>query len=400
MVNFKIAPFPQNNQIASCHLDALRGLAAFAVMLGHVRLALIKDTIDVPNLLPWQKIIYLLTSFGPPAVIIFFVMSGYLVGSSVIRTQMNDNWRWGNYFIARFSRIYTVLIPALIIGLAIDLSGSSLLPQSSIYHTPGYNVMFPEKVTDMITEKIFLLHLLNLQDIWCTTLGSNHPLWSLANEWWYYMLFPIVTSLIFRLTNIKKRNPLLIAVELTAIIAIMLLIGSEVLVLFPIWVIGALIGLIPRRDHTKIPALLMSAILIALLITLSAKVFGNYQQIISTYGVGLVTAMLIYFTTCIGTQVKSKKYKSVTQFFSKISFSMYAMHMPIVTLAAAIIIGPNKRLLPTPNGVALILILSTIVTAYSYITWNLFEKQTPKVKSLLLEIIKNKITPKSENLKK
>jgi peptidoglycan/LPS O-acetylase OafA/YrhL len=35
----------------------------------------------------------------------------------------------------------------------------------------------------------FVGNLLQLQTIVVSSLGSNGPLWSLANEWWYYVLF-------------------------------------------------------------------------------------------------------------------------------------------------------------------------------------------------------------------
>src|SRR6202030_3749589 len=43
-----------------------------------------------------------------------------------------------------------------------------------------------------ITPGIFLGNLFFVQTILCRTFGSNGPLWSLANEFWYYLLFPLL----------------------------------------------------------------------------------------------------------------------------------------------------------------------------------------------------------------
>lgn len=71
---------------ASVLLDLLRGLAALLVLLGHWRNLLF---IDYPQLTAHKAMLavpYILSSAGHQAVVIFFVLSGYLISGSVFRS--------------------------------------------------------------------------------------------------------------------------------------------------------------------------------------------------------------------------------------------------------------------------------------------------------------------------
>src|SRR4051794_19001339 len=107
---------PSSDSLASVHLDSIRGIAAVLVVIGHARRLLLHDLNELPNRSMAMKALYFITSLGTPAVLIFFGLSGFLVGSSVIRAFQTGRWSWGRYAAARISRIHTVLIPAVLIG--------------------------------------------------------------------------------------------------------------------------------------------------------------------------------------------------------------------------------------------------------------------------------------------
>ena len=100
-------PIPRN-----ITLDWLRGLSALAVFSGHLRAALFVDFSTQADPSIMQKIFYLMTGLGHQAVIIFFVLSGYLVGGSVIRSMRGKSMLdIKKYSIARITRLWAVLIP-------------------------------------------------------------------------------------------------------------------------------------------------------------------------------------------------------------------------------------------------------------------------------------------------
>ena len=175
------------NTSLSWSLDFLRWVAAFLVVIGHLRSLMFVEYEKIESITIIDKMFYFFTGFGHESVIVFFVLSGYLVGGEFLRID-KTNKMFMIYMIKRFSRIFMVFFPALIIGGIIDLIGSHWINYGGIYqnafHIPSMNF----SVLDRLTPEIFLTNLTMMQTSLGHTLGSNGPLWSLANEWWYYML--------------------------------------------------------------------------------------------------------------------------------------------------------------------------------------------------------------------
>src|SRR3954454_24406268 len=93
----------------SIHLDAMRGFAALVVFLGHARFmfigyasqakaaatAVATRVSAAPEAITW----------GHEAVVVFFVLSGYLVGGSVLRDIKLQRWSWQKYLTLRLTRL-------------------------------------------------------------------------------------------------------------------------------------------------------------------------------------------------------------------------------------------------------------------------------------------------------
>ena len=67
-----------------------------------------------------DRLFYFATGLGHQAVVVFFVLSGYLVGGSVLTAYQSGRWSWAAYALRRLTRLWVVLLPALIITLAVD----------------------------------------------------------------------------------------------------------------------------------------------------------------------------------------------------------------------------------------------------------------------------------------
>ena len=108
-------------------LDFLRAAAALLVLFWHSRDAYFHytDVLAQPGLL--LKLFYFVTGLAGEAVVIFFVLSGFLIGGSLADSLQRGSFDLVRYLIARFVRIYIVYIPALIITEAVFLFGSLLL---------------------------------------------------------------------------------------------------------------------------------------------------------------------------------------------------------------------------------------------------------------------------------
>jgi len=112
------------------YLDLARGVAALLVALSHLRGFVFVDfhAVDHPGLV-WSGF-YFVTGFGHQAVMVFFVMSGFLVGGTVVSRAETGQWSWIDYAITRMTRLWIVLLPALLLtalwdNLGIAITGSS-----------------------------------------------------------------------------------------------------------------------------------------------------------------------------------------------------------------------------------------------------------------------------------
>jgi peptidoglycan/LPS O-acetylase OafA/YrhL len=143
------------------------------------------------------------------AVIVFFVISGHAVASSLYRH--NDVTK---FLSARFSRVYSIAIPALFLTLALDLA------------VGVNNTGYPEWQYDQWA-KFIALSLAFLGESWHMAHRpfSIIPYWSLAYEFWYYLLVAA-----FSLKNVKLKLAL-------SMLALMFA-GPKLILLLPCWLLG------------------------------------------------------------------------------------------------------------------------------------------------------------------
>jgi hypothetical protein len=232
------------NSSTSDFLNASRWIAAFLVVLGHVfSISISMDHYyDIPDRSLLLRGLHFFSGFGHIAVIVFFVISGFLVGGRAILRSLNQEFRVTDYFSHRFSRIYTVFIPALIVGYIIDWSGIKFFNSSGVYIHPEqfYGNPLGNDITKHLSLKIFVGNLMQLQTITVSSLGSNGPLWSLANEWWYYVVFALC-MIAYRSGRVLTR-----VVAGGAIVAMVMVLPLTISLWFVIWGVGAGVAVLDR----------------------------------------------------------------------------------------------------------------------------------------------------------
>src|SRR5438046_727325 len=108
------------------HIDMLRGLAAVLVMVGHLRSFVFVNFASLNNPDVTIKLFYGLTGLGHQAVIVFFAMSGFLVGGKALDDMISGRWSWSRYLVRRLLRLWIVLISALVTTAILDWIGIAL----------------------------------------------------------------------------------------------------------------------------------------------------------------------------------------------------------------------------------------------------------------------------------
>jgi len=87
-------------------------------------------------------------------------------------------------------------------------------------------------MTTHLSLDTFLGNLMQLQTIVVSSFGSNGPLWSLANEWWYYVAFGLFMMA-------YGSGPVLVRFAMVgAIVAMMIVLPLNISLWLVIWGVG------------------------------------------------------------------------------------------------------------------------------------------------------------------
>jgi len=252
---------PSHETNASVHLDAIRGAAALTVFLSHGRPLFLRSGLssalqagthtDAPqetSAADAQR-----TTVGHEAVIVFFILSGYFVGGSVIRSMKNGSYAWKPYLFQRLTRLWVVLIPALLLGLAVDLVGMHFFGGPfSIYATPS---QIAPGLVSRLSFSYLLGNIFFLQDTFFKNYGTNVALWSLACEFWQYVFFPLLLSVL-----LPGRSSVRRVINAVLLFAVMLFCGRHVVQYFPLWLFGCAVAVLPLRIPASIQRLVTGSL--------------------------------------------------------------------------------------------------------------------------------------------
>ena len=329
---------------ASAHLDLIRAVAAWAVMWGHVRSNFFVDFEHLARKNLLLQGLYFVTGFGHQAVMVFFVLSGFLISSSVMHSYVSGSWSWREYAINRSSRLYVVLVPGLLLGLLWDKLGSIASAATGLYSQPleGFGAAIAQ---NQITLGAFIGNLFFLQTILCPTFGSNGPLWSLANEFWYYALFPV--ALFAGIAWAKRAVPRALVLSIfTASLGVFL--GWDKLVGFVIWLTGFGLVVAYSKLQTTSKSWLMPYMVVTSLVVagcLVAARLGHPAALGSDLAVGIGFALFLFGVLDMGIAGQFRSYKRFSHFFAGFSYSLYVLHFPFVLFLRACI-APSERWQP------------------------------------------------------
>jgi peptidoglycan/LPS O-acetylase OafA/YrhL len=310
-------------------------------MWGHLRALFFVDFQHIEHNSPLLSVLYFFTGFGHEAVMVFFVLSGFFISSAVLSRRASGNWSWHEYTIDRSSRLYVVLIPALLLGWLWDRAGSSIFASTGLYSQPlvGFGTAVAQ---NRLTPGIFIGNLFFLQTIVCPTFGSNGPLWSLANEFWYYMLFPVVLA-----TGMAWRANSTLRAILLAILAICLAIflGSEISMGFLIWLAGTVLVFAYSNCGFSGKGWLILYFLassLALCACLRGARTGNSAMLGSDLAVGVAFCLFLFGVLQMDVAVGRGFYPRTAHIMAGFSYSLYVLHFPLLLLLRAWMVPPQR----------------------------------------------------------
>lgn len=370
---------------ASAHFDLIRGLAAWAVMWGHLRALFFVDFQHIEHSGAFLGGLYFVSGFGHEAVMVFFVLSGFFISSAVLSRRASGKWSWRDYAIDRLSRLYVVLIPALVLGWIWDKVGISIFASTGIYSRPiaDFGAAIAQ---NRLGPGVFLGNLFFLQTIFCPTFGSNSPLWSLANEFWYYVLFPIALA-----AGIAWRmNSKLRAIVFTLLtVSLTIFLGSGISIGFVIWLAGTVLVLAHSNCRFSRKRWLIFYLLASSL-ALSACLLGartGYPMVLgSDLAVGIVFSLFLFgiLQTNIGTG--RSFYSRTAHSMAGFSYSLYVLHFPLLLFLRAWVAAP-QRWQPDVTHLSYGAIIGAVTITFAWFVSTFTENKTGVARHWMREVI-------------
>lgn len=345
-------------------LDGVRTIAVTLVIMRHCFDRPLKAIHDIPMIFQY------IMSLGWVGVHLFFVLSGFLIGGGIYKTIRDGNFSFRRFYIKRFFRIIPVAFALLLI-----------LHKQYI----GFNF-------GTISNFLFISNYTNT--------GWTAHYWSLNVEEHFYVIFPILFLILYRIFwgNLNR-----ILIALLSIITVSWIFRYYIVVINPIrylfasdpytishWqidyfllgVLGAILyinNLIPKNRLLSI-LLWMTPVFYLILAIITAQI-SPHTPLSNQNPVNIALLAPFYAILCFLTVILTATQKNLlTVFFSSpgfkwisiLSYSMYLWHLFIIEKVLVKI--PIPQLSSTIMSMVVFLIVYSLTILISIISYRLFEK--------------------------
>lgn len=375
-------------------LDLFRWMAALAVVFAHANNRVFTKVLSLPpdERSPAHFAFALLSGFAWPAVMIFFVLSGYLVGGlAVVRYRESGRLGLVDYAISRFTRLWVVLIPALALTLILNMVGIHIFDgiESGVYSVHGSE----GNVTLLHDGLTASCNILFLQTAFCFQYGDNGALWSLFNEFWYYVAFPLVLlglfsgySTFWRLLLVGAAGALLILLGSFQFVSV----AAPLAPYFLLWCLGLVIAL-RERPLAPMPTWLAGVLFVGYLLfwrMLPSAYLESHHLV--RFGTDLVmTGLFANMLMCMkaDAELPAPPLPGVNAALAAFSFSLYCINTPVLNLYSAVTMhwfSTGWKLVPDSINdyiVAFGAIAISMLAAYLF--YLVTERHTPAIRSFL-----------------
>lgn len=370
-------------------LDLVRGASALIVCAGHLRAAILCKYGDLTSPGIFQQLFYGVTGLGHQAVMVFFVLSGMFVGGTVLKS--GQEFSSLRYAITRLTRLWIVLLPALGMTFVVDSLTLRYAPavQDGTYYSLWSSGPKPDEgySTSLGT---FLGNAAFVQTILTPVFGTDTPLWSLAYEFWYYVLFPLCAMAAGYLGENPGCLRRLTAGALALIILICLPYGAQQG--YCIWLLGVGVRSICNALATKHRYWLLCVSLSLFGVCLLYSKEVRYQELLSIPSDVVVGVGFSFLCVILARWPRpaSPIVDRLTQWLAiaaaEPSYSLYTIHFPFVVMIGALVYTP-LRLVPDVKGILYYSGWLGILLLIGAVFWLVFERNTNRVRRSLHRLL-------------
>lgn len=376
----------------SVFLNVVRFASAELVVVGHAT-GLIAGTLDpqTRSLLPFPSLVFL----AQLGVLVFFILSGFLICNSVLSKMNKPGYGFKTYFIDRFARIYSGVVPCLFVILLINLIRMNVAGGYGNYGS--------------LNIQAFVGNLLMLQEISFSNLGhfvglnlplnmkipafaDAIPLWTLSIEWWVYLAFGWLV--LGRTGGKSKGISLEFFIPMLAFSLVPLaILASDNAPLLAAWALGAVITLafarmpgikkrvaaMAKRAKSSWPMALVNSKAVLAIVLLAAVFLAGLQvgedvasKRVLTSDLLLAVLVACAFALAIalvnfgfgGRAIAGASAVRSTKFLAGCSYTLYLLHVSILNLSVSLN-SPFSIILLVGFGFVMANVISVAVAYYT-----------------------------------
>lgn len=304
----------KNNDVSTA-LDFLRFFASQLVCIGHaISFFEIVEILQPPHAPYMQNI----------GVIIFFVISGFLIAYTLDRNSINPSYGLGEFVVDRVARIYSAYLPALLVIAITDI----LLSEMSGYEISASltwsaligNVFMMQKYTGLLSQYLAV-----------PIFGSASQLWTLAAEFHIYIF---VGALYFMFIKRHAGWSLLVAVLAMQVPIHFLnsdesITGSGLLIL---WILGFAAYFVVQADFWRFvrTSLWMAVFIFSIFLWFHGVNPGHEYRTDGYPLVAIAFGAIVLTTQRTNFAFKYERLSQIIHFAAGYSFSLYLLHYSII----------------------------------------------------------------------
>ena len=351
-------------------LDSIRGISSLIVMIGHhLMIFSVFQNYSYEDNKPF--VIYLLKetparlifSSGNESVIIFFVLSGFVLYKSI---QKNYD-SYGTFLLKRISRIYIPYIVAISIAILCQTTMSKYgISNLSEWFNRSWTI---ESSLSLIAQHILLIGKYN-------TDAYNGVIWSLVHEMRISIIFPLVMMVCLRKT-LRYSLLSLFSFSICSVVILFLFHSSLTLTSYALtlhytvlFLLGALVAIYKNNlivfYSNRIKNEKIAWFLLAILLYMYEGRIGEIKMlnnfILRDYVVAISACLFVILSLSVSTLSSLLRNKYLL-YLGKISYSLYLYH--IISLFSLVYM--LHEIFPLPIVLILSLILSFILAIISYL---------------------------------
>jgi peptidoglycan/LPS O-acetylase OafA/YrhL len=367
-----------SNSVHSLLISLMRGLAALQVAAAHLRSEMfpgLKGMVDPPL---YYQLLAFATGFAHQAVVVFFLISGWLVGGSLLN-RIGQPGAILSYAIDRATRLWTVLVPALCFMLAVGILISDANPAQADF-----------AAANEYSAASFAGNLLGLQTVLVKNFGGNYALWSLANETWYYVQFPLLLLVFMGRSRLR---------QLAAASALVLIAGAlpqEITLYFALWLLGALFSRVRIECGN---GLRVALVLIGFSCSVYFRIHGSNDDLTFdsflqdlVYSLPLLIILSSLQRPLLLRSPFNQGLAKLAHWLSEFSFTLYVIHIPTIKLLRYLgqeQFGRSRLAVDAPLDYAIYFAMLLALLGTAYLSYRLFEAHTFRLR----RAIKNAVQP-------